>query len=94
MAKRKVSALSSSSAAEPEDWRRCRAEVNVTSVKHAYTKRLGPGALVNLNEVAYSGERLRKLIPDDCLDPPEPKQEQEKIPEPEPEIDEESDHGA
>ena len=69
---------------------------SVVSAQHNYSRALGPGALVDLNEHVCHGLQLRDLVKDEWFDPPEPKEEKaEQYPEPEPEpaINEESDHG-
>lgn len=80
-------------ASSSEDWRRCRVEASVISTQHGYSKALGSGALVNLDETVCPGERLRDHVKDEWFDPPERKEEKTE-PGPEPRINEESDDGA
>jgi hypothetical protein len=98
MAKRRAPALPSSSAAESEDWRRCRVWVAVISKRREYSKRLGPGGIVNLNEMTYPGVRLRDLVKEEWFDPESPPKEKttesDSRPTPEPGITEENKDGA
>lgn len=58
---------------------RCRAEVSVLSLRLEYSRRFGPGELVDLEEEIAPGVRLRTLVREDCFEELAPEVDEPKV---------------